>query len=208
MHLIVAIMTVCFFFQDADAQERRFNAGLIAGLNASQIDGDQLAGFNRIGVTAGIRGSAVLSERFDLNVEMLYSQRGSRPDIFNALLEPDINISLQYAEVPVYIGFYDWKKDDYYKVKVHAGVSYGRLIKASTLDAYVDDQVDLEDLSDSFNSNDLSWIIGASIYFSKHFGMTLRYTRFVNKLFNPAKAGINGPALRSYFLTFRFEYNF
>lgn len=208
LHLIVALIAVCFLFLHADAQERRFHAGLIAGLNAAQIDGDQLAGFNRVGVTAGIRGSAVLSERFDLNVEMLFSQRGSRPDIFNALLEPDINIALQYAEVPVYIGFYDWKKDDYYKVKVHAGLSYGRLIKASTVDAYLEDQVDLEDLSDSFNDNDFSWIIGASIYLSRHFGMTLRYTRFINKLFNPSKTGINAPALRSYFLTFRFEYNF
>lgn len=208
LHLIGLILAFCCFIQVVTAQTRRFHAGLIAGLNASQVDGDQLAGFNRLGITAGIRGSAVLSDKFDLNIEMLYSQRGSRPDLFNPLLDPDINISLQYAEIPVYIGFYDWKVEDYYKVKVHAGLSYGRLVSASTLGANVDDLVDQEDLSELFNKNDLSWIIGGSIFFSPNIGLTIRYTRFVNKLFDPSKAGVNGPALRSYFLTFRADYNF
>lgn len=185
-----------------------FSAGLIAGLNASQIDGDQIAGFNRIGLTAGIRGSAQLSEKLDFNVEFLYSERGSRPDLFNSQFDPEINISLKYAEVPVYIGFYDWLVDDYYKVKVHAGLSYGRLIQSSTVDAFVDDPLDLELLSDSFNDNDLSWIIGASLFFSKNVGMTIRYTRYINKLLNPADLGINAAALRSYFITVRGEYNF
>jgi hypothetical protein len=207
-HLIGAILLVILFLQNGQSQERRFTAGLILGMNASQVDGDLLAGFNKIGLTAGARGSAIINDKLDFNLEFLFSQRGSRPDIFNALLDPDINISLQYAEIPIYIGFYDWKVDDYYKVKVHGGLSYGRLIKASTVDAFQDDPLDLELLADSFNNNDLSWIIGGSIFFTKNVGITVRYTRFINKLLNPSKLGINAPALRSYFLTFRADYNF
>lgn len=208
IHLISAVLFFFICIQSVQGQDRRFHAGLIVGMNASQIDGDLLAGFNKIGLTAGARGSAILSDKLDFNLEFLYSQRGSRPDIFNALLDPDINISLHYAEIPIYIGFYDWKVDDYYKVKVHGGISYGRLIKASTVDAFLDDPLDLELLADSFNNTDLSWIIGGSIFFTQSFGITVRYTRYINKLLNPSKLGINAPALRSYFITFRADYNF
>ena len=188
-------------------QGSNFTAGIIAGLNASQIDGDALAGFNKVGLSVGLRGGFPLSDKFDMNVEFLYSERGSRPDLFNPLLDPDINISLKYAEIPVYVQLSDWLMDDYYKVKVHAGLSYGRLISATSFDQYDIDLIDLEDVADQFNQNDFSWIIGGSYFFSRKLGITLRYTRYINSLLNPQKIGINAPKLKSYFFTFRFDYN-
>ena len=88
----------------------------------------------------------------------------------------------------------------------HSAISFARLIKASTIDGYDEDELELDTLVDEFNSNDFSFLLGASFNFSKNIGVNLRYTRFLNKLLNSAKLGINAPSLRSYFLTFRVEY--
>ncbi len=200
------MITAFFVFSSLAAQEQRFNAGLVLGLNASQIDGDQLAGFDKLGLTGGVRGIARLSEKVAVNVEFLYSERGSKPDALDAIFEPDIHIDLTYAEVPFYFSFKDWKITDYYKVQIHTGISFARLINASTIDGYEDDELELDTLVDEFNSNDLSFLIGASFNFSRSIGVNLRYTRFINKLLNTKTLGINAPSLRSYFLTFRLEY--
>ena len=57
---------------------RRFIAGLVAGVNLSQIDGDDLVGYDQIGLNAGARVATVLSPRWQLSMELLFSQQGSR----------------------------------------------------------------------------------------------------------------------------------
>lgn len=192
------------------AQGGNFTAGVVAGLNAAQIDGDGIAGFNKVGLSAGLRGGFPLNKKFHLNVEFLYSERGSRPDLFNNFAAEIVNIAIKYAEIPVYVQLSDWLMDDYYKVRVHAGLSYGRLISANTSDEFEDplNPIDIDDFAEMFNDNDFSWILGGSYFFSKKMGVTLRYTRYLNNLLNPQKLGFNGNKLRSYFLTFRLEYNF
>ena len=69
------------------------DAGLVAGLNASQIDGDDLAGFDKVGLTGGIKTTMEFESVWRMNMEFLYSERGSRPDIFNPEYDPDIEIS-------------------------------------------------------------------------------------------------------------------
>src|SRR5690606_18955322 len=113
-----------------------FTAGFVAGFNASQIDGDDLAGFDKIGLTTGIRATWETPSVIDFNIEFLYSERGSRPDIFNPEYDPDIKVSLAYAEIPVYVTLSDWwqEEGEYHKVSAHAGLSYGRLFSARTTD--------------------------------------------------------------------------
>jgi len=84
----------------------RFNAGLIIGMNASQVDGDYYKGFNKYGLTAGIRGITRLKPNFDFNVEILYSKKGSK--IFhNRYSTPgrageNRFIDLTYVDVPFF----------------------------------------------------------------------------------------------------------
>ena len=113
-----------------DVQAQRFSAGLVAGLNASQIDGDELAGFDKVGLTGGIKTTMEFESVWRMNMEFLYSERGSRPDIFNPEYDPDIEISLKYIEIPVYISLGGWwqEEGEYYKVSAQASLSYGRLL--------------------------------------------------------------------------------
>jgi len=189
---------------------QRFATAAVAGFNASQVDGDMLAGFDKVGFTGGIKAVVDFESAFDLNVEFLYSKRGSRPDIFNPEYDPDINFNLSYIELPVYMSLGDWwqEEGEYYKVSVQAGLSYGRLINASVEDYFHLEEESYELLVPYFSDNDLSWIVGATYKMSSHWAITGRYTRGIIPLLDPEKHNIATDKLTSYFLTFRAEYYF
>ena len=63
--------TVLIFCTSVQAQ-RRFQGGVVVGLSASQIDGDLMAGYDKLGLIGGIRTVARLKERSDLSVEFLF----------------------------------------------------------------------------------------------------------------------------------------
>ncbi len=80
---------------------QRFIGGAIGGFNFSQIDGDELAGFHKFGFNVGGYVSAVLAERWQLSMELLFSQQGSKlssRDGFNAAFD---RIHLNFVEVPL-----------------------------------------------------------------------------------------------------------
>ena len=189
---------------------QRFSAGIVGGANASQIDGDDLAGFDKLGLTGGLKAVVNFDSPFDLNVEFLFSQRGSRPDLFTPELDPDIEVRLNYAEIPVYVSLGDWwqEEEEYYKVSAHAGLSYGRLITARTFDYAHSEEESFDLLVPYFNNSDLSWLVGISYQMNKKWGVTGRYTREIIPLLSPKKHNLPNERLLSYYMTFRFEYYF
>lgn len=205
--LTLATLLLC---SENPLHAQRFGAGLVGGINASQIDGDDLAGFDKVGLTGGIKATISFESRWQANIEFLYSERGSRPDIFNPEYDPDIEVTLRYAELPVYISLGDWwqEEGEYYKVTAFGGLSYARLISAQSFDYYHSAEESVDLLVPYFNENDLSWLLGASIRTSPRWGFSGRYTRGITPLLSPEKHGLNTKRLVSYFLTFRIEYYF
>lgn len=190
-------------------QAQTFSAAAVLGFNAAQVDGDQLAGFDKVGLVGGLRGSALLGEKTDLHVEFLYSHRGSRPDIFNATVDPDIELKLNYIDLPVYISYSDWYDErGFYKMAVNGGVSFGRLISARTFDRYNEEEINLDNLANDFNENELSFLLGFTFRSSEHIVFSGRYTQAITPLLNAEKLGYQIPNLRSYWLSFRIEYLF
>ncbi|MEZ4962348.1 MAG: porin family protein [Saprospiraceae bacterium] len=186
---------------NADAQQR-FRAGLVLGLNASQILGDDIGGYNKLGLQGGLRVNTILRDKMDLIVEMLYSQRGSRSKTNEFIIPRKIN--LQYVEVPVMVSYKDWyiEDDDYYKVQVIGGLTYSRLFKSSAEGSDHDDQVD------NFINNDVGFTLGAEFYLSRHFGFSFRFSRSINLLYNKDKHNPGVNSLRGFFLSFRTMYIF
>ena len=68
--LFLAIGMTCY--------SQRFEAYAITGLTFSQIDGDNLAGYNNFGVMVGGATNFILSNDFSFQQEIVYYQRGSR----------------------------------------------------------------------------------------------------------------------------------
>lgn len=169
--------------------ERRFKAAAVAGITASQIDGDLSAGYNKLGFQAGIRAVAVLGEKSDASIEFLFSQRGAQSALVSDPDEFFFSLTLNYVEVPVLWHYYDWAAqskdgDEFYRASFDAGLSYARLIGSRVNDDLGSIAVVAPDLLDK---NDLSFVLGASYYVSPRFGLSFRYSRSFGFMYNPKK---------------------
>ncbi|MEO6038554.1 MAG: porin family protein [Saprospiraceae bacterium] len=186
-------LLLCFQPGRVQAQEtpQRFGAGLIFGLTASQIDGDQSAGFNKLGIQAGLRGITRLGKRTDGSIEILYTQRGAQTRLIKGQYYDPTNfftLRLNYIEVPVQWHFKDWRvkgedgDPDWYKAAFNVGLAYARYMGPKKND--FPQGLDIVAL-DYFKKNDLALVIGANILFSQHFGMTFRYVRSIVSMYDP-----------------------
>jgi hypothetical protein len=182
-----------------------FNAGVIAGLNTAQINGDGHAGYDKFGFVAGLQTSIFISPKSELGLEFLYSQRGSQSKVIKGTAIPVERINLDYIEIPLVFKYNDWyfEELDYYKVRVEGGLSYGNLfrVKTSNTSAAFND-------GDGFNKHDLSFLFGFAYQFNKHLAINFRYTRSITRLYTLELPGANYPYLIGYFLSFRTEYLF
>ncbi len=177
-------------------QTNTFQASLVAGVNAAQINGDLLAGYNKLGLHGGLRVSVDFQDKLQGSVELLYSQRGSRSELSNS--DPR-KIHLNYIELPLLIGYKDWLKDDYYRILFEGGVSYGRLFSHNVSLLGVEDNVD------AFNVHDVAYLLGATFYSNQRLGYSFRYSNSLNFLLNRPDEPEFG-RLRSFWLSFRILY--
>jgi hypothetical protein len=98
MYAIVLLLLCVINLQAQDV----FHVGFMAGVNTSQVHGDNFSGFDKAGLVAGGFAKQQLNEKWDIKFEILYSQKGSRD-----LAHPDKDdyisylLRLNYAEVPL-----------------------------------------------------------------------------------------------------------
>ncbi|MCB0557999.1 MAG: outer membrane beta-barrel protein [Lewinellaceae bacterium] len=174
IYLLSAILTltsITLHAQDT-GPERRFEAGVVAGMNLSQIDGDDLTGFNKIGVNVGARVDAILTERWRLSLEMLFAQQGaSRHKLDNPASAFD-KIRLNLVEAPVMVHFQDWK------IQASAGVSYARVINAEVIDYTGEDATESYPLQEDL----FSIILGGTFFFQENLGINIQWSRWLNNL--------------------------
>jgi len=202
----IVILSVCVLYlkTDATAQGQRFKAGINLGLTAAQINGDDSAEFNKLGITAGLRAYTMLTEKSDIVIEILYSQRGSRTKLLANSVGPDQLINLQYIEVPVIYTIKDWYQDDgdYHKMHFQAGLSYGRLFGSRF------ENTGLSVTQPFLLENDFSWLAGITFHANEHVGFYARYTRSMNLLYKNTDTNPNANSLLSFYLTFGGVYVF
>lgn len=170
--------------------QQRFKAGIIAGLTASQIDGDRSAGYNKLGLQAGLRGIAVLGKRTEGSIEFLYAQRGCQNDLIRDEFAPYFSLTLNYVEIPVQWHYKDWliegedESEDYYKVSFNGGFSYARFMGYKVTDeTFTISRV----VPDYLKKDDVSLLLGASFFATRHIGITLRYVRSLGYIYDPRK---------------------
>lgn len=208
--LVLFLMISASGALQAQDRQQRFKAGIIAGVTASQIDGDASAGYHKVGLQGGLRGITRLKEKQDLSVEILFTQRGcrSQPKFF-----PEYSTTLNYVEVPVQWHYKDWLANqdsdapDFYRIHVNAGLSYARLINFQN--KFDDSGAGITAALPDLNENSFCVVIGASFYASPHIAFTFRWHRAVNNLYSPGKPGTNyANSLNEHFLAFQTMYVF
>jgi len=203
--LVIALSLLVFeaLAQDEGIPTRRFGATILAGFNASQIDGDNSAGFNKVGINAGIRSDIFLTSKMELNIGILFSQRGSRPDSKEFI--DDFNYELSYIQVPVLISYKDWyqSSDDFHRVRAFGGLSFGRLVGTKL------DQTAFDFFPDALAKNSLGLHFGIGYNFNKNLRVTTAFMRELIFLYNVRREA-NPIVDRSHLIrtiNFRIEYS-
>ena len=155
-------------------QPRIFYAGLIGGANFAQVDGDNFAGYHKVGLNAGGIGYVQLQKHVAVSWEILYSQKGAksnfpRPSGIDSIYIVKYGINAGYAEIPVMINYFDKRKSHF-----GMGVSFSRLVSATeTLKTDRPYTIDLTKYP--FVKNNYDIVAGAELHLVKGLFLNVRF---------------------------------
>jgi hypothetical protein len=123
-----ALLFFCGFLS-LSIQAQNFGGGLIAGISTSQVSGDQLGGFNKVGFLVGAFTNKSISQLLSLQMEITYIQKGSNNPKMNKNSISDI--SLSYIEIPLLL-----KYQQSNTIAIEGGIETAFLISSSDNDIY------------------------------------------------------------------------
>lgn len=176
--------------------QRRFGAALEAGFTASQLDGDLSAGYNKLGLMAGLRGNINLREKTHASIGFLFAQRGAQDELRQTTVAL-YSVTLNYLEIPVLFNYADWLvkdgDDSFYRAYLSGGLSYGRLIGSRLRDDGAFAQVVVRPTNpppgkeNYLNDQDLSITLGGTLFFTRSLGLSFRWMRSATFVYNPKK---------------------
>ncbi|NEN21891.1 PorT family protein [Cryomorpha ignava] len=148
-----------------DSGSSAFNLDIHAGITASQVQGDGLSGFNKLGFTGGLGITTTFSTKWDGGFELNLIQKGSikRPDP-DAGNYTKYSMLLNYIQIPVY-GKYKVNS----KLSFLAGPAIGILISSKEEDM----NGELTGTPD-FEKLELALILGAEYSFSEKWAAQIR----------------------------------
>jgi hypothetical protein len=126
---------------------QHFLGSISAGVNLSQVDGDQVYGYNKVGLNFG--PSVIIpfgkNKRWSVTLELLYSQLGSRQKNVNAKVDTvyatppkyydGYRLSLDYVQIPVIVHYTDKRF-----IAGGVGFLYGELVSVTEYEDYDDNQ--------------------------------------------------------------------
>jgi len=163
-----AILTIAMLFSVGLIYAQRFDAGLIAGFNASQVEGDYFKGYNKAGIVAGIYVQTDVAPAVVAGMEIKYSQKGSRRP-YNPK-QPDVDkyiMRLGYIDIPVFMAFRANNRS-----MILAGITPGVLLHSKELDSY--GEFPVED-QHPFKNFDLEPFVGFKFDFLERLSVDLRF---------------------------------
>jgi Outer membrane protein beta-barrel domain len=123
------ILLIVLFLFIRNAYSQKFNAGFRLGVAGSQVNGDRLTGFDKVGLIGGAFVNRKFSEKVSVQMEIVFIQKGSRKptDDNNSFYR----MRVHYMEVPLLFRFHTSKK-----FALSAGPSFGTLIFAEEDDEF------------------------------------------------------------------------
>ena len=151
---------------------QNFRGGLRAGISMTQISGDDLSGFHKLGAYAGgfVNWRFVQNDRWAIQPEINFVMKGSstylKPDK-NGNVGPKYVLTMYYVEVPVLAKFRVVKG-----FEVEFGPTFGVLAAATEKDANGRMVGRMP-----FRWFELCAMGGVSYLFKEHYGVSLRYVQ-------------------------------
>jgi hypothetical protein len=113
----------------AQESSEGFKANALVGISTSQISGDNLSGFNKLGINVGIGIRREVAPKWEACMDIMYIQKGSRKNSRPDKGDLDFYLmALDYVDVPLYMLY----KQDKWQFEI--GLSVGYLLSAKEED--------------------------------------------------------------------------
>ena len=123
--LLIAYFTILHLNAQSSKREEGIQFGLKAGLNASNFSGDLKDNKMRNGLHIGLVTEIIISDKFSLQPELLYSAQGYKDETPDAFSKQKFD----YLNVPVLVKYYVANN-----LSIEGGPQVGYLLNAITRD--------------------------------------------------------------------------
>ena len=173
--LLLSFTPLLVYTQALSESKSNFKGGVRAGMVASQISGDDLAGFHKLGVYAGgyVNFPFHQNGKWFIQTELNFIMKGSA--LFTrGVDDPNIGnrykLTLFYTETPVIVKYKIYKD-----FEVELGPTFNFLF------AYreIGDEGSLKVVRPKFSVFELSILAGVSYLFKEHWGASFRFTNSI-----------------------------
>ncbi|MGB0850149.1 MAG: outer membrane beta-barrel protein [Bacteroidia bacterium] len=143
-----------------------FNAELLLGANFSQVDGDQLGGYNKLGLNTGIQINRKISDDWEGAFELRYSMKGAKK-VIDPEAPPTFTLKLnyQYVEVPLLAKFTRFDP-----LTLYAGPSIGVNVQNER------EENGIKTSETELNKTEIGFHLGGTYYLNQNIGLDLRHS--------------------------------
>jgi hypothetical protein len=161
-----SVLSLALLLHITTTGQQKFTSYGSLGFVASQVEGDNLSGFNKAGIAAGLGLELSLDRKWAAGFELMYVQKGSLK-----LEDPDRNdyryyrLNVNYIEVPVLLQY------KISKVGLFAGGSLGILVSSRE-----ETEAGPPTAAYPFERSDVSICAGASYRFAKKWSLRARFS--------------------------------
>lgn len=168
------LISLILLFIGVFTQAQSIRGQIITGFNMSQVDGDEVVGYKKIGANLGVGAMLPMGEHWLISIETLFNQKGAYkkyPVEYDTLPYPYYNLRLNYAEVPLMIHYND--KD---VLTFGTGFSYGRLVSMKEIEH--GSQIDWTTRTGGYNRGDWNFLFNVRfrLYYGLHFDIRYAYS--------------------------------
>ena len=149
--IVIAIITIAL---SAICNAQNIKGFVTAGTTLSQIDGDEVYGFKKLGFVGSVGAVIPLEskDRWLVSIETMFSQRGAREERSKKTYH--YNVTLPYVEIPVMLHFADQKGGWTFGL----GLSSSRLVSTPKETFHWDTTRFIPNTETPFRKNDFSVI--------------------------------------------------
>ncbi len=180
MKQFTVLVFLVFIFSTIRLNAQRFKAYLGLGSNLTEAyltqSGNSQVG-SRLGLNIGPGVSAILNKRWEMNLELLYSQNGHYVNIAQSPTIALNKITLHFFEVPLALAYRfnirKNEKENFYKHNISFGITYAHLFEHKILAI---NDIDVTNDIRFDRENALLFNFAATSFFSKSFALNARGT--------------------------------
>jgi len=176
---ILTIFLLCGILT-TNSHAQSFGGGLIAGVSTSQVAGDMLGGFNKIGLMAGAYTNLKVNKNMSFQFEITYIEKGSRnPNIHKNNIQ---EITLSYVEVPVSVNL---------QQKENLGIEIG-ILPAFITSSKMNDYYSETTISPAFSKYDFGIFAGINYHITDNIILNTRISNSIIPIRPHVSGATNG----------------